>query len=90
MSEAQMGSTDRLRMRIDLSAYAQSVSFPVQPFVILQNEHNAPDALVRHWSAPENKSSMHRGYAIQWVLISLALVGGVLYSWRSRRGDASR
>jgi surfeit locus 1 family protein len=88
VSDPNAGSTEQLRMRLDLLAYAQNVDYPVQPFVILQHEHDASDALIRHWSAPENKSTMHRGYAIQWLLISLALIAGVLYSWLKRRQEA--
>jgi surfeit locus 1 family protein len=87
VSDPQAGRTEPLRMRLDLLSYAQNVPDPVQPFVILQNEHDANDGLIRHWSAPENKSTMHRGYAIQWLLISLALLVGVLYSWRTRRQE---
>lgn len=76
-----------LKMRLDLSAFAQRVSYAVQPFVILQNDPALNDGLIRVWPAPENKSSMHRGYAIQWILITLALIIGVVYSWRIKRPD---
>lgn len=66
--------TPQLRMRLDLAKLSQSLPYALQPIVVLQDADNAQDTLVRHWPAPENKVQMHRGYAIQWVLITCALV----------------
>jgi surfeit locus 1 family protein len=79
------GDHELLRMRIDIKAFANQQSVRVQPFIILQNQENSDDSLVRNWQAPENKSNMHRSYAVQWVLISIALVVGVLWTgWRKK------
>jgi surfeit locus 1 family protein len=85
------GDQERLRMRVDIKAFARQQSVRVQPFVVLQNQENADDSLIRNWQAPENKSNMHRSYAVQWVLISLALVVGVLWSgWRKKDVSANQ
>lgn len=68
------GPTGALTMRLDLERYRQQVPHPVQPVVVLQDPQDASDGLVRNWPAPENKAGMHRGYAVQWLLITLALV----------------
>ncbi len=69
-----MHDTPQLRMRLDLTQLSQSLPYPLQPIVVLQDADNAQDSLVRHWPAPESKVQMHRGYAWQWVLITCALV----------------
>lgn len=68
------GASSELRMRLDLPALSQQAAYPLQPIVVLQDAQDASDGLVRHWPAPENKAAMHRGYALQWFLITLALV----------------
>lgn len=68
------GADTLLKMRLDLPALAERAKYPVQPVLVLQDPQDASDGLVRRWPAPENKASMHRGYALQWGLITLALV----------------
>ena len=79
ISNQELGSTERLRMRLDLQSYAAEHQYPIQPFLILQKNDKNQDGLVRHWEAPENRANMHRSYALQWMLISIALIIFVIY-----------
>jgi surfeit locus 1 family protein len=42
--------------------------------LILQNQNDAPDALVRHWAPPEDRVAMHESYALQWFAMAAALL----------------
>ncbi|HEY8507392.1 MAG TPA: SURF1 family protein [Steroidobacteraceae bacterium] len=64
---------DRLWPRVDLERFAQLIQHPVQPVVLLQNQDDAQDGLVRRWPPPEDKTLMHRGYAYQWFGMAAAL-----------------
>jgi surfeit locus 1 family protein len=66
-------SADRLWPRADLGRFARLVHGPVQPVVLLQNQNDVQDALVRQWPAPEDKTMMHRGYEYQWFGMAAAL-----------------
>lgn len=77
------GTSAELQTRLDLDHYRASVHHPVQPIVVLQDADDANDGLVRHWPPPEDKTLMHRGYALQWLLITLVLV--VFFLVGSRR-----
>ena len=54
--------------QIDLAHYAAIAGGPVQALVILQNQGDAPDTLVRQWPPPEDRVAMHRSYAWQWYV----------------------
>lgn len=85
ISDPEAGSTQQLRMRLDIDAYTKQTGYEVQPFVLLQNPADANDSLIRHWQPPENKSTMHRGYAIQWLLITLGLIVFVIVAGYRRK-----
>ncbi len=72
MSE-QTEST-QLWPRVDLARYASQAGQAVQPVVLLQNQDDAPDKLVRRWDPPEDRVAKHRGYAFQWFGMALALL----------------
>lgn len=59
-----------------IERYRQAVPFPVQPVVILQ-QNDAPDGLVRQWPRPDAGVTMHLGYAFQWY--TLAATVAVVY-----------
>ena len=59
-----------------VAAYAARETFPVLPFVLLQDpgdEHG----FVRNWPTPQTNPAMHLGYAIQWF--AFALIAAVIY-----------
>jgi surfeit locus 1 family protein len=80
-------ASSQLWERLDLARFARLSGQPLQPVVLLQNQGDAQDTLVRHWAAPENKVSMHRGYAFQWFGMAVALVIFYLVAG-FRKGDA--
>lgn len=84
-----VGSTAQLKTRLDLARLSQDASYPLHGFVIEQEASNANDTLIRHWPAPENKAMMHRGYALQWVLITLGLIVFFIISSFRAKPDAS-
>ena len=75
----------RLWRTIDLVRYAAIAGGPVQPWVILQNQDDAADTLVRQWPPPEDRVAMHRSYAWQWYGMAGALfLFFCATSWRKR------
>lgn len=75
--------SSKLWERLDLARFEKLLGAPLQPVVLLQNGDDATDGLVRHWSPPENKVAMHRGYAFQWFGMAVALlVFFLVASWR--------
>ena len=59
-----------------LERYRKAVPFEIQPIVIEQ-QNNTEDGLVRDWERPDVGVTMHRGYAFQWFMLSAATV--ILY-----------
>ena len=59
-----------------LERYRKAVPFEIQPIVIEQQNDTA-DGLVRDWERPDVGVNMHRGYAFQWFALALAVV--ILY-----------
>lgn len=59
-----------------LERYRKAVPFEIQPIVIEQQSDTA-DGLVRDWERPDVGVNMHRGYAFQWFALALAVV--ILY-----------
>ena len=59
-----------------LERYRKAVPFEIQPIVIEQ-QNETPDGLVRDWERPDVGVNMHRGYAFQWFMLAAAIV--ILY-----------
>jgi surfeit locus 1 family protein len=59
-----------------LERYRKAVPFEIQPIVIEQQNDTA-DGLVRDWERPDVGVNMHRGYAFQWFALAVAVV--ILY-----------
>lgn len=72
---------------LDVQRFAQQVSYPVQPVVVLQNRADAQDGLIRNWQPPEDRVAMHQSYALQWFGMALALL--VFYGFASVRRRSS-
>jgi len=56
-----------------LERYRKAVPFEIQPIVIEQQNDTA-DGLVRDWERPDVGVNMHRGYALQWFMLAAAIV----------------
>ena len=57
----------------DAEQIGQVLSEPLYPVVIRLDEKD-PMALPRHWPVTVMAPEMHRGYAVQWFLMALAIV----------------
>jgi len=66
-------SPERLWPRVDLARFERLIHRPVQPVVLLQDQNDAQDGLLREWPPPPDKTLMHRGYAYQWFGMAAAL-----------------
>ena len=51
---------------LDLSVYAQSVTFPVQPIIIQLASESDAGGFVREWPRPDERIQTNLGYALQW------------------------
>lgn len=72
--------------RLDLARYRTLSGKAIQPFVLLQNQGDAQDRLLRDWQPPENRVAMHRSYAWQWYGMAFALfVFFCVTRWRYRK-----
>ncbi len=77
----------RLWERLDLARFARQNPGALQPVVVQQAQRDAPnDGLVRQWPAPEDKVMMHKGYALQWYGMAVALVVFFLVASVHRKG----
>lgn len=71
---------------LDMKRYAQAVSFPLQPVVILLDTDN-PSGFTREWSRLDAGIAVHQGYAFQWFALAAALIGLYLLVRRRMRGS---
>lgn len=51
---------------LDLTRYAGTVDFPVQPVVVQLDPASQPGGFVREWSRPDDRRQVNLGYALQW------------------------
>lgn len=58
---------------LDPERYASATGLTVQPVMILQQD-NVNDGLVRKWTRPDSGSAKNWGYAIQWFSMALAVL----------------
>jgi surfeit locus 1 family protein len=59
---------------LDLARYEKAVNFPIQHMIILMDASDKIGGFVRDWPKPDFKIDMNRGYAVQWYLLSVALL----------------
>lgn len=73
-SEAPQESWQKVWQNLDVARYKKEMPFPMQPAIILLDPENSAGGYVREWPKPNFRIDVNRGYAIQWYLMSLALV----------------
>jgi surfeit locus 1 family protein len=61
---------------LHLDRYREETGLKLQPLVILQ-ENEVKDGLLRAWTRPDSGSSRNLGYAFQWFAMALAII--ILY-----------
>jgi surfeit locus 1 family protein len=69
---------------LHLDRYRKTTGLTLQPLVILQ-ENDVKDGLVRQWSRPDSGASRNLGYAFQWFSMALAVL--ILYLVLSVKRD---
>lgn len=62
----------RVWANLVLERYRQSVPFPIQP-IVLQQTSPVEDGLVRDWPRPDLGIEKHKGYALQWYALCVAI-----------------
>jgi surfeit locus 1 family protein len=67
------GKWQPIWQNLDMTRYAKSVPFAVQPFVVRLDAKNS-GGFVRNWPPPGERVSMHLGYAYQWFGFALTLL----------------
>ncbi len=68
------GAWQKVWQNLDIGRYKKKVSFEIQPAIILLDPANSSGGYVREWPKPDFRIDVNRGYAIQWYLMSIALV----------------
>lgn len=58
---------------LNIKRYAADVPFSVHPVIVLLDPASS-SGYVRVWARPDSRIDVHKGYAIQWFLMSIALV----------------
>ena len=59
---------------LDLKRYKNAVTFSIHPVIILLDSTSTAGGYVRDWPKPDYRIDVNRGYAIQWYLMSIALL----------------
>jgi surfeit locus 1 family protein len=68
------GSWQKVWQNLDLKRYKSAVPFSIHAVSVLLDPGNSAGGFVRDWPKPDARIEVNRGYAIQWYLMSLALV----------------
>lgn len=59
---------------LDIDRYKKVTNFELQPMIVLMDPANTAAGFVREWPKPDSRIDVNRGYAIQWYLMSIALM----------------
>lgn len=73
-ADALQESWQKVWQNLDVARYKKEMPFPMQPAIILLDPESSAGGYVREWPKPNFRIDVNRGYAIQWYLMSLALV----------------
>jgi len=74
----------RVWENLHLERYRKATGLTLQPLVVLQ-ENNVEDGLLREWTRPDSGASRNLGYAFQWFSMALAVL--ILYLVLSVKRD---
>lgn len=79
--------TTKIWIQLDAAAMRQRTGYPIQPFMILQAPQDGNE-LVRDWPPFNANIAMHLGYAIQWFVFAVVVLGVYLsMSFTPKRND---
>lgn len=68
------GGWQSVWQNLDLERYRAAAAFPLQPVVIRLDPTSSAGGYVRGWPRPDARIEVHRGYALQWYGMAVALV----------------
>lgn len=66
-------SWQKVWQNLNIKRYTEAVPFSVHSAIMLLDPAS-PSGYVRDWPRPDSRIDVHKGYAIQWFLMSFALV----------------
>jgi surfeit locus 1 family protein len=72
---------------LDMQRYIEETHYQVQPVILHLTSPARDEGLVRKWPQPEDKILMHKGYAMQWFGMAVALLGFYFISGFRKRRD---
>jgi surfeit locus 1 family protein len=70
----KQGDWQKVWQNLELKRYQSLVPFPFHTVSILLDPASVSGGFVRDWPKPAARIEVNRGYAIQWYLMSIALV----------------
>lgn len=65
-------SWQKVWQNMDLIAYQSKVNFKVLPYMVKLNPESTANGFARNWPRPDDRSTMHIGYAYQWFGFAFA------------------
>jgi surfeit locus 1 family protein len=68
------GAWQPVWQNLDMTRYAKSVPFAVEPYVVRLDAKSQAGGFVRNWAPPGERVTMHLGYAYQWFGFALTLL----------------
>lgn len=68
------GDWQKVWQNLDFKRYQSAVPFPFHTVSIMLDPASLSGGYVRDWPKPDARIEVNRGYAIQWYLMSIALV----------------
>jgi surfeit locus 1 family protein len=74
---------------LDIQYLVDNTKLPWLPFMILQSPEDA-GGFVREWPEPESKGSMHLGYAAQWFIFAVILMGMFIWMVMKEIGEGNK
>ncbi|KPK47428.1 MAG: hypothetical protein AMS22_16615 [Thiotrichales bacterium SG8_50] len=75
---------------MDMKRFAEAVSFPIQPIVVLQDPDNDAGGFVRQWKRLDTGIAVHQGYAFQWFSLAVALCAIFVFFMFGRNRDSDQ
>ena len=73
LDDTQQG-WQKVWQNLDIKRYKKSVPFAFHPISILLDPTSSAGGYMRDWPKPDARIDVNRGYAIQWYLMSIALM----------------
>lgn len=77
---------------MDMKRFADAVSYPVQPVVVLLDPASRAGGFVREWKRLDTGITLHQGYAFQWfsLAVALAAIGVFFFFLRVKEDDNTK